>query len=370
MQIAISCRSMMGKKPTGIGRYTNQLIHHLGLVDSTNTYWLYARKSFFDRKRSLPSVSHPNMRVKPDYLNLGPARIVAGCDLFHSPSPEDVSQVPGKVIVTIHDLIYATYPQSHTPETIAITSKNMEMIVRRADKLICISQSTRDDLHKYFNIAQDKTAVVYNGVNHQFFYPLSSADKDQARQWIKSKGIEGKFALCVGTLEPRKNLLGICQAMAELKGKGKLNFKLAVAGMQGWLSTNTRDIIGTLGLLDDIVFLGFVSDEELAGLYNCATVFVFPSFYEGFGFPILEAMACGCPVITSHHSSCGELAQDAAITIDPKNTTAMAEAMASLMNDADLRQRYMTAGLTRAGEFSFEKTARETVAIYEQVYKG
>ncbi len=368
MRIAISCRSMMGKRPTGIGRYTQELIKHLGMVDQENTYWLYARKSLFDRKRHLPQVSQHNFQVKPDYFHLGPSRIVSGCDIFHSPSPEDVLQVPGKLVVTIHDLIYKTFPQSHTPQTISLTEHHMNAIVKRADKFICISQSTRHDLHRYFNITQDKTQVIYNGINHDFFYPLSESDKMQARQWITGRGIEGRFVLYVGTLEPRKNLLGICHAMAELKHKRQLTFKLAVAGMPGWLSDDNTTVIEKLGLIDDIVFLGFVSDIQLTWLYNTASMFVFPSLYEGFGFPILEAMACGCPVMTSNNSSCGELAQDAALTIDPANTTSMAEGMAFMMSDDKVRQRYQTAGLARAAQFSFIKTARETRDVYQGLY--
>jgi glycosyltransferase involved in cell wall biosynthesis len=268
--------------------------------------------------------------------------------------------------VTVHDLIDKTYPQSQTAESIALTEKHMKAIAVRADRIICVSENTRRDLHSFLNVPVEKTCVVYNGVDHKMFYPLSEEQRREAHSRLSSEGIDKPYVLYVGTIEPRKNLTGLLQSFASLKSKKAFHGQLVVVGMKGWMQENIGSVIDKLGLKRDVFFTGYVSDSQLRALYNMAELFVFPSLYEGFGFPILEAFCCGAPVVASGTSSCGEIAGKAALTVDPSDPVLMAEAMGRVLQDKALKNSLRQAGLKRAQEFSFATMARQTLAVYQQ----
>jgi glycosyltransferase involved in cell wall biosynthesis len=364
MRIAINCRSILLSQRTGIGRYTYHLLDNIGKIDQTDVYILHAPKRLFDFKRRLPDFSrYKNFKNSIDYWQQG----VGNGDIYHLPCPDVIGPYKGKLIVTIHDLIYKTYPQAHTPPTIELTEKLMQGIAAHADHIICISENTRRDLHSFFNIPFEKTCVIYNGVDHGLFYPLSLQERIDAASQLKDLGIDKPYVLYVGTIEPRKNLTGLLESFAMLKTRKVFQGKLVVVGMKGWMVESIDELIKKLNIQSDIIFTGFVQDEQLRQLYNMAEVFVFPSFYEGFGFPILEAFCCGTAVITSQTSSCVEIASDAALTIDPKNTKAMAQAIEQVLTDKILKESYAQAGLKRAKEFSFRATARQTLDCYQKV---
>ncbi len=357
MRIVVNCRSILLSNRTGIGRYTYNLIDQLGKMDASNDYMLYAQKKRFDFKRKLPRFNYPNFHRVIHHSS----RPLPWGDLYHLPSPADIESFNGKVVVTIHDMIYRTYPQSHTQETIDLTEKYMQGIVARADRIICVSESTRSDLHRFFEFPKERSCVVHNGVDHDIFHALK--DLSQAKNFLKTKNIQGDFLLFVGTIEPRKNLLGLVHAMAESKTK----VPLVVVGMQGWKSDDVAAKIKEMGLESQVIFTGFISDQELNFLYNTCTAFVFPSFYEGFGFPIIEAFAAGACVVSSSLSSCGEIAKDAALLIDPNDPSTIASMLQRILGDSDLRASYKSKALKRALDFSFEKTARETHEVYKKV---
>lgn len=363
MRIAVNCRSILLSHRTGIGRYTYHLLDNLGKIDKLNRYILYAPKRFFDFKRRLPDFSRfHNFQRRIDCFQRG----IAGCDIYHLPSPDLIGPYSGKLIVTVHDLVYKTFPQSHQPQTIELTHKYMQDIAAKAEKIICISKNTRLDLHRFFNLPLEKTCVVYNGVDHEVFFPLSADERSKAGIHLKELGIDMPYILSVGTIEPRKNLTGLLESFALLKSKKIFQGKLVVAGMQGWKLERIGEYIKELGVASDVVFTGFVSDTQLRQLYNMAEVFVFPSFYEGFGFPILEAFCCGVPVVTSSTSSCGEIAADAALKVDPKDIQGIAHAIAQVLSDRQLKENLRQAGLKRSQEFSFLKTAQETWKVYSE----
>ena len=363
MRIAINCRSILLSQRTGIGRYTYHLLDSLGQIDHVNEYVLHAPKRLFDFKRRLPDFTHyNNFKSRLDYFHQGIGR----GDIYHLPCPDVIGPYEGKLVVTIHDLIYRTYAQGHTPQAIELTEKYMQAIAVKADKIICISENTRRDLHSFFNIPLEKTCVVYNGVDHNIFYPLSQEERLNAASQLKELGIDKPYILYVGTIEPRKNLAGLLESFALLKSKKVFQGQLVVAGMKGWMVENMGALIKQLGIEQDVIFTGYISDIQLRQLYNMAELFVFPSFYEGFGFPILEAFCCGAAVITSKTSSCAEIAAEAALTIDPKDPTLMAEAMAQVLRNRALKESLRQAGLKRACEFSFAATARQTLTVYQE----
>ncbi len=371
MRIAIQCRSFLNKNYTGIGRYTYHLINHLIQIDQANQYVLYMPKGIFNFKRTIPRIKAKNAISKVDFFNKGILKTVVAADIYHSPSPEDLSCAPSpKIIVTIHDLIFKTFPEGHTAATIATTEHQLSNIIDKATKLICCSQSTLNDFRKYFPQQAAKAHLVYQGVNQKDFYVLTGKEEKAAQKMLASRGIREPFVLFVGTLEPRKNLNHLLEAFRLLKTKKKFAGKLVVVGMEGWMSEDMSNRIKDMDLVRDVYLAGFVSNRELRYFYNQAAVFAFPSFYEGFGFPILEAFCCGVPVVTSNVSSCPEIADDAALKIDPRQPEEIAEAITRCLEDKVLCATLRERGFKRAQRFSFLNTAQETLKIYQEVYGG
>jgi glycosyltransferase involved in cell wall biosynthesis len=362
MRIAINARSILLSNRTGIGRYTYHLIDHLGQIDSRNEYWLHVQKKFWDTKRKVPPFPYINTHIKKDFLGLG----LKGADVYHNPSPGPLNE-SAKIVVTVHDLIYKAYPQSHTQTTLDLTEKYMQETIKKADHIICVSSNTQEDFHRFFDFPQEKTSVIYNGVDHNIFYALDMSQKEAAKALLAQKGIKEPFILFTGTLEPRKNLANLAEAFAGLHQKGKFKGKLVVVGRQGWMHQPTEELIDRLKIREEMIHLGYVSDEDLRCLYNLAEVFVLPSLYEGFGFPIVEAFCCGAAAVVSNNSSCGEIAADAALTINPQSVLEIKQAIEKILEDKNLNQQLRQKALKRAQDFSFMKTAQETQKVYEQV---
>lgn len=370
MHIAINCRSFSKKQFTGIGRYASSLVASLSAIDAENRYSLYTNRGWSEVKSRITRRDATNFSVKFDWLKRGAAKTLRSVDIYHAPSPEIVSDLDAKLVVTVHDLIYKTYPQGHTQETLALSDAQFQSLIPRAARIICSSRSTQNDVRRYFPDTRDKTCTIYQGVDANIFYSLPQWEIPLAWKMAREKGVAGPFVLFVGTIEPRKNLKGLLEAFARLKQKNIFAGKLVVAGMVGWKGEGVTGLIERLGIKDDVIFPGFVTNDELRVFYNLAEVFVFPSFYEGFGYPILEAFSCGAAVVTSNVSSCPELAADAALTIDPVDPEAIARAMVRILQDPGLKSALKHKALARAQEFDNLKTARETLAVYKEVYKG
>lgn len=366
MRIAINCRSFLLRQYAGIGRYAHNLVKYLSEIDSQNEYYLYAKKGIFDFKRQIPQIKAENFIVKTDNFNHGLNKVLGKVDVYHSPSPDSLGIDDAKIVVTIHDFVYKAYPKGHTQSTLDATEQQMQEIVKKASKIICVSQSTRNDLHKYFSIDPSKTCVVYHGVGKNDFFQAKGKEQEMAKSVVESKGIKEPYILFVGTIEPRKNLENILYAFSTLKSKKRFAGKLVCIGAAGWMSEGIADTIGRLGLKNDVVFLGFVTNHELRYFYNLAEVFVFPSFYEGFGFPIVEAFSCGAAVVTSNVSSCPEIAQDAALIVNPQQFEEIANAVERILVDQHLKHELQQKAMKRAGDFSFLNTARETLRVYQE----
>lgn len=376
MHVAINCRSFLNRQFTGIGRYAFNLVRSLTEIDKNNRYSLYAAKGLFDFKRKIPRIKAKNFTVKVDWFKQGPQRILNAADIYHAPSPEMIlpmpacrTRRPAKIIVTVHDVIYKAFPRGHTQQTLSLTDQQFASFLPAAARIICSSENTRRDLHKYFAVKSEKSCVIYQGIDHRVFYPCGPRELEQARQTLRAKGIEEPFILFVGTIEPRKNLKGLKEAFALLKNAKKFTGRLVVAGMMGWESGDLAGHIGKLNIKQDVILVGYLTNDELRYFYNLAEVFVFPSFYEGFGYPILEAFSCGAAVVASNVSSCPELAGDAALLIDPNSPGDIAKAIEKVMGDSCLKDELKSKGLKRAETFDNFKTARETLKIYEEVYK-
>ncbi len=367
MRIVINCRSFLNRNYTGIGRYTSQLVRSLIELDSYNEYFLYVKKGLFDFKRRPPKVRSSNFYVKVDSFGFGVERTVGPYEIYHSPSLDHLNVRSPRIVVTVHDLIFKAFPQGHTEDTIRLSEKFLKETVHKATRVICCSRSTAEDLQRFYRIEKHRIAMVYQGVDRNMFYPIREADLAAVRKdFLSRRGVRGPFILFVGTLEPRKNLVNLLHAYAQLKHAKKFNGPLVVIGMKGWKNEKMLATVKELRLEKDVIFQGFVTNEELRLFYNLAEAFVFPSYYEGFGFPILEAMSCGTPVITSNTSSCPEVAGDAAVLIDPHSPDALAQALTKVLGHIEIRRQLREKGLQRAQQFSWHSTAQQTLKVYQE----
>ncbi len=286
-------------------------------------------------------------------------------DLLHSTDFIPALYAPHKSVITVHDLAFLHYPHFLTTKSAEYYGL-IDRAVVRANHIIVPSEHTRQDLIGQLGAPADKVSVIYEAANPSFV-PLPLAETQRA---ITAKyGLPPTYILSVGTIEPRKNITGLLQAFACLRDKYGLAAPvgLAIAGSKGWLYEETLEAVRTLKLTDSVFFLGRVSDSDLHKLYVGARCQVHPAYYEGFGLPPLEAMACGTPTIVSNVSSLPEVVGDAALLVNPRDTEEIAVAMHRLLTDDDLHAEMSEKGLQRAHTFSWEKAARRTLEVYRQV---
>lgn len=264
------------------------------------------------------------------------------------------------VIVTIHDVAFLAYPHTFRPLRRMYKSFAIQRSIHQADAIVVVSEATKRECLEYLNVDDAKLHVIHNGLDPYFSVVKDRTKLQDAR---RKYTLPERYILFVGTLEPRKNVAGLLQAFARLSE----DVKLVIVGMRGWLYKDVFRLVKELNIHDRVNFLGHVPYGDLLYLYNLAELFVYPSLYEGFGFPPLEAMACGVPVITSNSSSIPEVVGDGAILIDPRDTDSLAKAMRELLENSTLRQALKQRGLLRAREFTWRKTAAGVLQVCRQV---
>jgi glycosyltransferase involved in cell wall biosynthesis len=267
-----------------------------------------------------------------------------------------------KKVITVYDITPILYPETHKISRIFMHKYFFSPILKSSDKIISISENTKRDIIKHFKIPEDKIKVIPLAANENF----RKLDENETSK-IKSKyNINFPFILYVGTLEPRKNIPNLLNAFYKIKKQG-IAHKLVIAGGKGWKYKEIFETIEKLNLQNDVIFTGYVPDEDLPGLYNAADLFVYPSLYEGFGLPPLEAMQCGTPVITSNTSSLPEVVGDAGIMVNPHDIGELANKMYEVLTNKDLRKELSKKGIERAKLFSWKKCAEETLKVYESL---
>lgn len=288
----------------------------------------------------------------------------------------DLLQAPGylaplragvPVVITVYDLIALRFPRLCTPANTLNYRCQLPSSIRRAAGIIVPSEATRRDLVTLFPAAASKVRVIPLGIGREF-----GAGADAARgEALRGRyALPDRFVLFVGQLEPKKNVAGLVRGFAALRADGHRKHKLVIAGSRGWGCAEFERAVRELGLEQDVIFPGFIPAADLPALYSLADLFVFPSLYEGFGLPPLEAMACGVPVVVSNRGSLPEIVGDAALLVDPLDANALAQAMRNLLTQDDLRRTQVQKGLARTRLFTWERTARMTEEFCQQVFAG
>jgi len=369
MRIGIITDSIDGKGG-GIGVYVYNLIKNLNIIDKENKYYLihYMRTDLDIYKSNKEIVIHrPKIPLKSAIWRYGilPRKLRnQGIDLIHDPyeiGPLSFD-IPFKKIITIHDVTPLLFPKLYGLIGIMLHKILYKKTVRNVDKIITCSTFSKKDIIKYLKVSQEKIKVIYNAADEKF-KPLKQKEIIEVRQ---KYNLGAQFILYVGLLHPRKNIPSLIKAYHKLKKEGMGN-KLVIAGKRSGKYKEIFKTVERLNLQKNVIFTGYVPDEDLPALYNAADLFVYPSLYEGFGLPPLEAMACGTPVITSNTSSLPEVVGNAGIMIDPYDVDGLAKAMYKVLRNDRLRDDMIKKGLKRAKMFSWEKAAKETLDVYEEI---
>lgn len=358
LRIGIDARPA-AEVPAGRGRYVRELVRHLGELDTPHDFVLYARRPWPEaelhggfRWRLIGGQSHL-------WPLIAARRVNRECDVFLSTVSylmNGVLSIPSLAVV--HDLVSFDRSLGAPPGSL-LERLTLDLAVRRARALICVSSATRDALVAHRVAARPKSHVVPLAAGSQF-------ESEGADPWPTARrhGIERPFVLATGTLEPRKNLPRLIEAFSDLPAHLRQSHELVLAGPLGWRTADTIAAIERPGAA--VRSLGYVPEGDLPDLYRAATVFCYPSLAEGFGLPVLEAMQVGTPVITSRTSSLPEVGGGAARYIDPRDIADLRAALEELLIDSDLRGRMSDQGRRRAAQFSWERTARETLSLIEQ----
>ncbi|HYP40746.1 MAG TPA: glycosyltransferase family 1 protein [Chloroflexia bacterium] len=316
----------------------------------------------------LPTVK-ATVRIAWEQAVLPFAAAGARLDLLHCPVNVRPLFSPCPAVITIHDLIFLRYPQGFHPAKRAYLSAMTGWSARHAAHIIAVSEATRKDVIELLGVRPGRVTTIHNGVGEQF-KPLPQDERDRFRA---QKGISGRVALYVGTLEPRKNLAMLLNAFRPLADDPAFSdVTLVLGGSKGWYYDEIFSTAERLGLTSSgrVRFLGRVPDEELPLWYNIASVFAYPSIYEGFGLPPLEAMACGTPVVVANTSSLPEVVGDAGELAAPEHVDAWGRALRSLLADREKAGEMRRRGMLQARKFSWDRAARETAQVYRQVLAG
>lgn len=275
--------------------------------------------------------------------------------------------ISGKIITTIHDLTYILYPDTMAPSNRKRLEKDMHHTVRNVDYIITISENSKKNIIKYLGIDGSKIEVIYPGVDETYKKLLN----DDEITVVKNKyNIAGKYLLYLGTLEPRKNVETIIRAYNCYKKANNDNLKLVLAGKKGWLYDSIFKLVKELELEEDVIFTDYIDDEDKAPLYQGAEIFLFPSLYEGFGMPVIEAMASRTPVITSNSSSLPEAAGDAAIITEPLDYKSISDSIERILMDDELRETMINKGIEQADKFDWDVSAEKLRNIYYDLYNN
>lgn len=367
MRIAIDARKL---HDFGIGTYVRNLVRHLARLDQDNEFILLCQpddvgleRQLGENFRSVPVTAGPYTAA--EQIAVPYAVHGLGVDVFHTPHYVLPPLVGVPSVVTIHDCIHLMFPQ-YLPNRLAYFYARAFLwtAAHRSARVLTVSAASKRDILRFYRVPDQKIEVIYNAIDERFGVPPSAEDVMRVRERYQ---LDREFILYAGNIKPHKNLERLIEAFHQLRTQGFEHLSLLIIGDEISKYPMLRRLVHRYKLYKRVRFLGFVPDQTLAVLYRLASVFVFPSLYEGFGLPPLEAMASGTPVVTSNVSSLPEVAGGAAILIDPNDTAALAAAIRQALTDQALRADLIAKGLARVKDFSWERSVSRIHEIYAEV---
>ena len=371
MKVAIDARMYGNEECTGIGTYIKNLTDNLFQIDSENEYILFLREPAFSW------FTPPNERVKkvkvtPRWYTcqeqfLLPIQFMKEKFSFiHYPHFNSPILFSKKSICTIHDLTPLSFPGHKMNSVVRRLGYRavFRSTILKSDKIIAVSEATKQDIIKHFNVNPDKVVVTHEGVDERF----KIIEKRDIISQVKTKfNIDQPFIFYVGVWRDHKNITGLVEAFNLLKKQHTLPHKLVLGGRADLHDTKVREKINASPFKNDIITTDYISDQDLPLLYNCADVFVLPSFIEGFGLIAIEAQACGCPVVSSNTSSLPEILGDSALFFNPYNSEEIAEQIYSVLSNDTIKQELIKKGLENVRRFNWKKCAEQTLVVYQSI---
>lgn len=364
---------ILKEQNTGTGYYTKSLIEEIVKCKEHNFF-------IFVKDENLLNLKSDNIKIiEVPFANKGTIQRILSeqfllkkyvkkydLDILHSTSfiiPLNIKNIPN--IVTVHDMFHELFKDTIKPLVRIYHTLFFNLCIKKSDFIIADSENTRQDIHKLLNINTDKIKTVHLGLNPLF---SNNQKNNKITMNFKNLNLGYGYVLYVGSLEPRKNITGVIESFNKIKDKIKEN--LVIVGASKWKESELSSLIQKYELNNRVIFTGYVDEQLLPLIYKNAKVFFFPSFYEGFGFPVIEAMSQGVPVITSNNSSLKEIAEGASILVDPNDIEGMSEKLFKLLNDNEQLQNLAQSGSNRAKKFTWEYTAKQTIEAYEIAIKN
>jgi glycosyltransferase involved in cell wall biosynthesis len=372
MRIALDGIPLVAAK-TGVGHYTNSLATWLARTHEDHQYELLTPFDFVFESRNGHRPSNLNKHFVPVrsvfrkwwLIGLPTLLQISPVDVFHGTNYCIPVFAPCPTIVTIHDLSLLAESATHEQSNVTRGRRRLPIMARRATMIVAPSEWTRREIVTRLGIRSERIRVIYEAAR-EGMRPLG---KDEYLGVLEKHGIRQPYLLYVGTIEPRKNLTTLVRAYEEVLRGSRHHPDLVICGGRGWLDDEVFKLVKQLGLVESVRFTGYVEDEDLPAIYSGAEVFAYPSVYEGFGLPPLEAMACGIPVVTSNTSSLPEVVADAGVSVPPRDVQSLAQELIRLLDDTAKREHFGRLALERAATFSWERAANETQAVYDEAFE-
>lgn len=368
------------RQKTGVGYYTHNLINALQRVDKKNDYTLLYWKLIIPKNYAPIKITSSNFKSRfirfSYHIYYKLFKLGLGIPLNFFIRKPDVILFTNfvcfpifgsKTIVVVYDLSYKRYPQYSDEKNQLFLNKFVPEAIRKADHIITISENSKKEIIKFYNVLPETISIIYPSFNKKLFSPKS---RPEVRKIKEKYRIPNYYFLFTSSLEPRKNVKRIVEAYHSLPREAKDKYSLVLAGGKGWQDEGiwkTIDKAQKSG--DKIITTGYIPEEDLPALYSGAFIFLYPSIYEGFGIPILEAMVCGVPVLTSNTSSMPEVGGNAAFYVNPQETEEIKNGILKILQDKDLREKMIEAGFKQINKFSWEDSAEKLVKIFEEIYK-
>lgn len=381
MRVAIEIQPVLDRNLTGVGWYTDNFIRRIKNFAREDEKFYLLGMDFFGKAEGLKECLSPNVELKTNGLiHYGIYRRIwrflpfidygtffkTRADIFHFFNFVSPPYVKGKIVITVYDMVYKVFPETMEKANYTKLDQNLRRSCEAASAIVTISENSRREIIEYMDVEASRIYIIPPGVDCQQYYPLK--DEKELLPIRVKYDLPRDYFLYLGTIEPRKNIESIVEAFRIYRDRGG-GRQLVIAGKKGWMYEKVFDLVKQYGLEEHVIFSGYIDEADKPLIYGGAKGFLFPSLYEGFGMPPLEAMACGVPVITSNTSSLPEVVGDAGLMVEPMDVEALAYHMKRLEEDEDLCIKLKQKGIERAAQFSWENSVEKLMKLYRTIYE-